>query len=168
MNSPTFSYAHALRVVGQALDTLGIDSFRLEKKGEKYIVRNWEPSFLRTVAESVWGRRDSNTMHMLAGDHSAVLIYTSADTNRLENQGRSRRGSKPMIGNKVSSALRSVGDYLDRRRAAAFEISWSRDSVRVKYTIDGEGQREANFTLQDLHDVGIGMYLRRASRRVAK
>src|SRR5207249_8614688 len=69
MTPPTLSYAQSLRVIGQALEALSIDTFELEKRGEEYIVRversqsagklSWEESFLKSIAEKIWGSDDS-------------------------------------------------------------------------------------------------------------
>jgi hypothetical protein len=96
------------------------------------------------------------------------LIYTNSDTNRLEALGQSRRGSDSgQERHNLSLALRVVGDYLDRHRAVAFDISWARQSVTVKYQSPADGHKDANFTVQNLNDLGVGMYLRRSSRRPA-
>ena len=53
-NMPHESYAESLRVIGQALETLRISAFALTKDDDKFIVRNWEPSFLMNIANEVW------------------------------------------------------------------------------------------------------------------
>ncbi len=93
MVSSTESYTQSLRVIGQALETLRINAFALEKKADKYIVRDWEPSFLKSVADEVWGTRDSDQMSFPTQKSGDLLIYTNSDAERLETQGRSRRGS---------------------------------------------------------------------------
>jgi hypothetical protein len=85
-----FSYSQSLRVIGQTLEVLRIDTFTLEKMGEKYIVRNWEPSFLKSITEKVWGFGDSDKMRLSPQGPTESLIYTSSDTNRLEALGQSR------------------------------------------------------------------------------
>jgi hypothetical protein len=76
-----------------------------------------------------------------------------------------RRGSK---GNPatytISSGLRSVGDYLDKKRAVAFDIWWSIESVRVRFETAAGGPKETNFTLHNLQDLAVGMYLKRSNR----
>jgi hypothetical protein len=161
----TLSYSQSLRAMGQALEVLRINTFTLEKSRDKYIVRNWEPSFLKNITEKVWGPADSDTI-LVNRTPTEPLIYTSSDTNRMEASGRSRRGSDSgQEGHNLSLALRVVGDYLDRHRAVAFDIAWARQSVTVKYQSPADGHKEANFTLQNLHDLGVGMYLRRSNRR---
>jgi hypothetical protein len=54
MASSTDSYAQSLRVIGQALETLRINAFTLETDGNKYVERDWETSFLKSVADEVW------------------------------------------------------------------------------------------------------------------
>jgi len=39
MTPAALSYAQSLRVMGQALEALRIDSFELEKRGDEYVVR---------------------------------------------------------------------------------------------------------------------------------
>jgi hypothetical protein len=165
----TLSYSQSLRVIGQALEVLRINTFTLENRDGKYIVRNWEPSFLKSITEKVWGPEDSDKILLNPQGPTEPLIYTSSDTNRLEALGQSRRRSDSgQERHNLSLALRVVGDYLDRHRAVAFDISWVRNSVTVKYQSPADGHKEANFTVQNLHGLGVGMYLRRSSRRPAK
>ena len=169
MTPAILSYSQSLRVIGQALEVLRINTFTLEKRGGKYIVHNWEPSFLKSITEKVWGPGDFDKILLNPQGPTEALIYTSSDTNRLEALGRSRRRSDSgQERHNLSLALRVVGDYLDRHRAVAFDISWVGHSVTVKYQSPADGHKEANFTVQNLPDLGVGMYLRRSSRRPAK
>ena len=168
MTPATLSHSQSLRVIGQALEVLRIDSFTLENAGDKYIIRNWEPSFLESITEKVWGPGDSDKILLNLRGPTEPLIYRSSDTTRLEALGQSRRGSDSgQERHNLSLALRVVGDYLDRHRAVAFDISWVRHSVTVKYQSPADGYKEANFTVQNLHDLGVGMYLRRSSNQPA-
>jgi hypothetical protein len=165
MTPATLSYSQSFRVIGQALEVLRINTYTLEKTGEKYIVRNWEPSFLKSITEEVWGPGDSDKILLSPRrGPTEALIYASSDTNRLEALGRSKRCSAPgQERHNLSLSLRVVGDYLDRRRAVAFDISWARHSVTVKYQTPADGHKEAHFTVQNLLDLGVAMYLRRSS-----
>ena len=159
------SYAQSLRVIGQALEVLRVNAFALEKRGEKYIVHNWEPSFLKGIADKVWGTGDAVEKGLTSQRPPENLVYTSSDTNRLETQGKSRRGTGDDLGaHKLSSGLRAIGDYLDRKGAVAFDVGWSIQSVTVKYETRAGGHRETNFTLENLRDNGMDMHLRRSGR----
>jgi hypothetical protein len=168
-NMPDESYAQSLRAIGQALDTLRINAFTLEKEGDKYIVRGWEPSVLKNIADEVWGSDNSGQTPFTNNESSDLLVYDSSDTDRLEAQGRARRGSKDIQNTyTISSGLRVVGDYLDKKMAVAFDISWSIEAVKVRYKTAAGAPKGINFTVQNLQDLGVGMYLRRSSRKLAK
>jgi hypothetical protein len=53
------SYAPSLRVIGQALETLRFNAFKLENSSDKYIARDWEPGFLKNIADEVSGLGNS-------------------------------------------------------------------------------------------------------------
>jgi hypothetical protein len=168
-NMPHESYAQSLRVIGQALETLRIDAFALEKSGDKYIVREWEPSFLKNIADEVWGTDNSGQTGFRNKQPSDLLVYDSSDAERLETTGRAKRGSKKIQDTYgISSGLRVVGDFLDKKRALAFNIWWSAESVRVRYETAAGAPKLTNFTVQNLQDSRVGMYLRRSSRQIVE
>src|SRR4029450_5370531 len=76
------SYSQSLRVIGQALEVLRINTFTLEKRGGKYIVRNWEPSFLKSITERVWGPGDSDKILLNPRGPTEPLIYTRCRPHR--------------------------------------------------------------------------------------
>jgi hypothetical protein len=169
MKTGTRSHAQSLRVIGQALDALCIGSFKLKKREDRYIVLDWERSFLRHGSDKLRRPGVSKPMVLIPGGRGATLVYTTADTDRLDAERRSRRGTKKSEDAAgVSLGLRAVGDYLDKKAAVAFEISWSRESVIVRYEIYDHEHKEETFTAQNLLDLGVGMYLRRSTRRAAR
>ena len=167
MKSDVKSYAQSLRAIGQALERLRINAFALQKNGENYIVSKWEPSFLKNISAKVWGTGGRDQTPLTAQECRNSLVYSSSDTKRLQTYGRSRRGSNVNQNTyNVSLGLRVVGDYLDKKRAVAFDIWWSIESVRVRYETPAGGSKETTFTVQNLQDLGVGMYLRRSSRHL--
>lgn len=66
----------------------------------------------------------------------------------------------------VSLGLRLVGGYLDRKGAVAFSIWWSIESVKVRYEAPASSLEETSFTMQNVWDLGTGMYLRRSNRQL--
>ena len=161
------AYAQSLRVIGQALEKLRIHAFVLEKQTDKFVVRDWEPSFLRNIADDVWGLGNSSAASRTK--ESNDLAYDSTATERLETIGRASRGCGVIHGSyEISSGLRVVGDYLDRQKAVAFSIWWSTESVTVKYNGTAGGPKETNFTMQNLQDLKVEVYLGRSSRQGGK
>lgn len=155
------SYARSLRAIGQALETLHISAFSLAKEAGKYVVRDWEPSFLKALADEFQPIGD------FAGERKSgnILVYNGSDAERLETLGRSRRGSNENIDtNTVSSGLRLVGDFLDQKKASTFNIQWSIESVRVAFETASGSPKETSFTMKTLKDLAVVMYLRRSRR----
>lgn len=163
----TLSYSESLRVIGQALEVLRIESFHLEKHGDKYIIDNWERSFLHNIAERVWGPIAPGQTNSIRKRPAGSLIYTQSDTTRLQAQEHAKRGAKELSkpATSLSIPLRILGDYLDRKRALSFSISWSMQQVALVYETLDRVPRQEIFTAQNLHDFGVGMYLRRSTRR---
>ncbi len=165
MASSTELYAQSLRVIGQALETLRINAFTLEKNADKYVVCDWETSFLNSVADEVRRTDDFGQMPSPQEKSENLLIYTKSDTERLEKQGRSRRGSNENPDtHTISSGLRLVGDYLDQKGAVTFNLQWSIESVKVRFEAASGGPKETSFTMQNLKDLAVVMYLRRSRR----
>ena len=108
---------------------------------------------------------------MNPGGPTEPLVYKSSDIDRLDSEGRSGRGSQDSMpdARNLSLALRVLGDYLDQKGAQDFAISWSIHSVRVKYvTIHSIGLKEEDFTVQNLYDRGVHMYMRRSNRELVR
>jgi len=57
-----------------------------------------------------------------------------------------------------------VGDYLDQKSAVTFNIQWSIESVRIRFEAASGDPKETSFTMQNLKDLAVVMYLRRSRR----
>jgi len=79
----------------------------------------------------------------------------------MERQSRRNISHSPSDLRNLSLELRGLGDYLDRKSAGDFTISWAPapDLKKVKYD-----QKSESFTLRDLYDFGIHMYMKRSDR----
>jgi hypothetical protein len=64
---------------------------------------------------------------------------------------------------KLAQVLRVLGDHLDRKEAYAFRVSVSGDSLSVAYET-GSGLQQESFTIENLYDHAVQMYLRRSKR----
>jgi hypothetical protein len=165
MAAVTLSYAQALRVIGQDLVPLGIKSFELAKSGNDYTV--WmehgefaldpsaRKSFFGKVTEKILGRADADR------ETPNRLYFNSADIFLANVERASNRRASDSLKDlrDLSFVLRVLGDYLDRKAPREFTISWSMDSIKIRYD-----QKEESFTSQNLYDFGISMYLRRSDR----
>jgi hypothetical protein len=165
MTAVTLSYAQALRVIGQGLEPLGISSFELTKLGDDYVVwmkqgefvrdRSAKKTFFENIIQKILGRVDSerkvpDPMHFSSSD-----IFSA----NLERASKGRTSHSPKDRRDLSFVLRVLGDYLDRKAPRDFTISLSMDTIKIRYD-----HKEESFTLQNLYDFGINMYLKRSNR----
>jgi hypothetical protein len=167
MAAVTLSYAQALRVIGQDLVPLGINSFELAKTGNDYVV--WtkpgefapdlsaKKTFFEKITQKILGRTDSDREVLNRLHFGSSNIFSA----NLERASKRRTSDSPKDVRDLSFVLRVLGDYLDRKAPRDFTISWSMDTIKVRY----DQNKEESFTLQNLYDFGINMYLKRSNRR---
>lgn len=159
--------AQSLRVIGQELATLGVDSFNLAKRGGNYTVWIENTKFKQAVAEdSTFAKRLMRTF--LGDDPPAapeipdVMHFASPQVlwKDVERQFHRKASHETADLNELSLLLRALGDFLDRNRADDFNLFWSKNSAKVVF-----GDREENFNFLNLYNMGTRMYLKRSSRR---
>jgi hypothetical protein len=162
---PSFSYSESLRAIGDSLDVLGISTFYLEKQADNYIVRpttgsTTKKTFLKRIAEKLKGSRKPDKQS------SQPLCYTPTDISRVagDQQWQHRKTNIMPDAHKLAQLLRVVGFHLDRKEASAFTISMSSDLLIVWYETSGGHQQRESFTLENLYDLAVHMYLRRWKR----
>lgn len=165
-------YAKSLRAIGQSLEMLRVEAFRLENEGDSYIVRSrsltetrqWILKYRLAENPSDSGP-DQEIIQLTGGD--GWLCYGRLDIARLDAQGQSKRqnlGFAQMRGDKLSQLLRTLGEDLDRKEATACYISWAADSVSVEYEMpDGVGERK-DFTVERLRQLALYSRFRRSHR----
>jgi hypothetical protein len=171
MNLGGLSYAQSLRAIGESLETSGISTFDLEKRGENYRLQviasqpatGW--SFLKKIAQLLAIADNSAREPSDSTVPSRILSYTLSDIARLVTEQQSRHGASNVMPDayKLGQVLRVVGDRLDRKEACAFTVSVSGHSLSVAYETSNGLQRES-FTIENLYDYAVQMYLRRSKR----
>ncbi len=161
------SYSRILRVIGQDLEPLGVNAFELAKLGDDFSVSmnqrasqqvsSAKGTVLDKINQVIFGRMDSprETPHYKNFTSREIL---AADMERQSRRNISR--SRSDFRN-LSLELRGLGDYLDRKLPGDFTISWAPapDLIKVRYD-----QISECFTLRDLYDFGIHMYMNRSDR----
>ena len=162
MAAVTLSYAQALRVIGQDLVPLRTNSFELAKWGDDYIVwmENGElaeylsakKTFFEKITQKILGHADAD------GEIPNRLYFSSSDIffANIKRESKRRTANSPRDLRDLSFVLRVLGGYLDRKLARELTISWSTNSIKVRYD-----QKEESFTTENLYDFGINMYLKR-------
>lgn len=164
MPAITLSHSQALRVIGQNLVSINCDSFILITAGDDYVVtpHPFEPTvsvrskkaFLDQLLGNRFrrGKADRTALTRFFFSRSEILI------SNLQRQAKRRIGS-PTDVRDLSFVLRVLGDYLDKKSAREFSISWSPQLITVQH-----GGKEELFTRENVYDFGIRMYLKRSNR----
>jgi hypothetical protein len=165
-------YAQPLRAIGQALETLNIQSFEMEPVGDDFFVRGNIPvtslvtheKLRRTISGKL--PSENGEKRELNVDSPVELLYEVKDVERLEDRGRSRRINPHGTADpsSLSQVLRCIGAYLNQKRARLLKLSREAESVSVEYeTSLGTGMKEV-LSLSDLYDLWVRMYMQRAER----
>ena len=129
MNQGT-TYDRTLRAIGQSLEGQEFKVVDVKSSGENYIVSG-DPAkitALRTLLAKWQGR---HVRH-----HAAFqLSYTLKDIARLDYTGRAKRSSANRTPDfhSLSSLLRTVGAYLDRKGARLLQVHKEDKTVTVLY-----------------------------------
>jgi hypothetical protein len=177
------AYAQPLRAIGQALEVLKIEGFEMEVSGADFFVRGNVPMAhcrllidqcsaeqLRTIWGSLPRQGDALGKRRWLSDPNSLsrieLCYTAEDVERLDEEGRSRRGKSESVGDawSLSQILRSIGAYLNQKRARLSKITRESDSIVVEYETSVGSKMKENLASKDLYDLWVRMYLQRAER----
>ena len=164
MAAVALSHAQALRVIGQKLVPRGVNSFELAKRGNDYIVLiNRDESGRHTpVKKTVFSKIIQGILGHVDADKETLnrLYFSDWDLLVADIEQQSKRKlDSPKDIRDIAFVLRVIGDYMDRKAAREFTVSWSTDSIKVGYD-----RKTESFTLQNLYDFGINMYLKRSNR----
>ncbi|MGH7870812.1 MAG: hypothetical protein ACREQO_01185, partial [Candidatus Binatia bacterium] len=167
--------------IGQALETLNVQAFEMEPAGEAYFIRgatvinDSEPTLPQASPEnsrSVWGGVAGQKSTLINAPQGAAatsrieLNYTPKDVERLETEGRAKRGGAVKMADpsSLSQLLRCIGAYLTQKLARLLRISWAGDFLSVEYETSLGSRMQETLAAADLYDLWVRMYLQRASR----
>jgi len=160
--------AQSLRVIGQQLAGLGFNSFEVEKAGDEYVVqlhRGEASGKSRTNAFPNSVSQESRRSAESTTQNPNPIHLRPAQILQADNANRSKRHQPTAMPDpyKLSTLLRVLGDYLDRKGADQFAIEYDSASLTVKYD-----QKSENLRIDALYDLGVHMYLRRSNRRLGR
>ena len=174
-------YAQLLRAIGQALEVLQFGSFTMELSGDDLLVRgsavtSTEQEEARAIRERVikfvWealpGERAPQAeieSAMCTWPAKLVLRYTVKDMDRLEQEGKAKRQSAAGVPDlaSLSQLLRTIGAYVEKKRARLVKIARSGDSLAIRYDTVGGERREETVSAGSLYEFWAQLYLQRSS-----
>jgi len=168
-------HAKSLRAIGQSLETLGLSSFVLEKRGQAFILRSGalpnlaELGKKESLDEKVWeSTRTSRRIARLVRADGG-LEFDSSYIAWIDAQGRRKRRkrvSAQATGTKrLSQLLRTLGRHLDRVEPHEFKISWSPSTIELEYQTAHGNREKETLTVEKLRELTLRMRFRRAPRK---
>jgi hypothetical protein len=163
-------YAESLRAIGQSLEMVHVENFRLEKEGDSYVVRSESltPTRLWILSNSLAENSsdapllDPKTTQLAVGEGS--FCYRPPDIARLDAQERRKRqnpGSAQTPQKTLAQLLRTLGEYLDSKEATTFHIACAPDSMSVDYQMPAGISERKDFTVERLYKLALYSRFRR-------
>ncbi len=175
------NYSQPLRTIGQALEILRIGTFDIVTEGDDFLVRGdvtvpaaeaVRKRLQEANIEYIWGKSpdrsgdENNSAQTAAGRVALELRYKPKDVERLDSEGRARRGDAHGMpdASSLPQLLRAVGAYVNQKGARFVKLTRQDQAMIVQYASGGGQQSEETFTVSSLYDVWVRMYMRRAAR----
>lgn len=169
----SMSHTSALRAIGPSLEALRLRDFRLAKQGHFFIVRSeslretHEWILRNHLPEKSYGLpgRDEKSTQLVIGE--GWLCYGPVDIARLNARQRSKaddHGTGQPNETDFTQLLYALGEHLDNKQAADFEISWAPDSVAVDYQTPKGTRERKDFTIEKLRHLALYSRFRKPNR----
>jgi hypothetical protein len=173
-------YAELLRAIGQALEVLQFGSFAMEFTGGDFVVRgsaatSMEQEEARAIRERiikfVWEELPCERVSdaeiefaMSTWPANLDLRYTAKDMNRLEQQGKAKRQNVAGVPDvaSLSQLLRTIGAYLEEKKARLVKIVRYGESLAIQYETVGGESIEETVSAASLYEFWVKLYLQRS------
>lgn len=170
----TMLHAKSLKAIARSLEMLRLRVFRLEKKGDFYMVRSASLTathqwILRNyLAEIIVDSPvfDQKSTQLTVGD--GWLCYGPLDIARLNARELKKRDNhsfdQTREAEKLAQLLGTLGEHLDSKKATVFQISWAPDSVSVDYQTPNGVRESKDFTVEKLQKLALYSRFQKSSR----
>src|SRR5215813_9864315 len=165
------SYAQTLRLIGQDLEELPIETFELEVDKSVFIVRGeivvseTEPKSSAPQTGFFPGLRRSKAIFPEPALQIQAIerCYTSTDLERFAKEGRSHSSDEKRDFYKPGEFLRAIGSYLDAKRGRLLKLCKDGQQVTLHYeTAHGEKRTEPQ-SMASFYDLYIHIRKQRRS-----
>jgi hypothetical protein len=162
------SYTQLLRPVGQALESLRMQSFSLTMDGDDVVVRgrkHRDQQVDKVSTRGFWQLLRSSQRAEIDEQEAVELRYTPEQLNHMDEEGRSKRGdlSNPNA-HSVSQIVRAVGAVVDQKQARLISVRKDEHKIEIEYESPLKGRITEEFTAATLYEFWVRMYLKRSSR----
>ena len=92
------------------------------------------------------------------------LHYTAKDMDRLEQQGKAKRQNVAGVPDvaSLSQLLRTIGAYVEQKKARLVRIARDGDSLEIEYYTVGGERRAETVSAASLYEFWAQLYLQRS------
>jgi hypothetical protein len=169
------TYSQLLRPVGQVLEALGVETFKLRVEGETFRVRGERASKKkpRSTLKIAWqllrGQRPKGPQIFTPSSGTIEIHYSREDIVRLESEGKARRqaGDRAPDAHSVSQILRATGFYVDSKEGRLLTVTKTDYTVVIEYESRLSDVLTEEFTIPSLYNFWVALYLKRENRLAA-
>jgi hypothetical protein len=152
------SYGEDFRSIGQALEAKNIRSFELKRLGDWYILEG-----VPAEQGSLRSKLHKFKLRFRRGSDAETLTLALADVAELSKKGKAKRsipGRMPEF-RRLSNTLRTVGAYLDSKRAKFIELKVRPLTLTLSYQ-DNDGQQQIeDRTIRSFYKLSVELYEKR-------
>ena len=168
------NYAQSLRLIGQMLDALRIESFSITVEADDFVVRDKtrnrsqltprEKAFLARLHSSHAAAQDKENARKLAAGIFEWQV-TRADLEGLEREGQAKRRINNLTpeSHSLPQVLRVAGGIVDQKLGRLISISKDDQVVILDYCSSSGQKACEEYTLAVLYDFWVHMYKRRTT-----
>ena len=154
-------YDEDFRSIGQALEAKNIRVFELRRLGDWYIV---------TAAPESDGSLRSKIrnfkLRFRSGSDVESLILALSEVQERSGKGKAKRSQPGQIPQfrRLSNTLRTIGAYLESKRAKLIELKVRPFSVTLSYQ-DAGGQQMEDRTIRSFYTLFLELYGKRGKTK---
>jgi hypothetical protein len=154
------SYARALRVIGQSLETRQTKNFALATADTGFVLYDTDRKSRWTLGRGI---RAVGALRFL---HLSEIHYSADDLKRLEDSGKEKRHVPAQTPDfyVLSQVLRTVGGLIDRRGLRLLQLSRRGAKVTLQLEISEGDSLIEEHTVSSLHDTFVGMFFDRRKK----
>jgi hypothetical protein len=157
------AYERALRAIGQALENQEYKIVDVKPSGENYLVSG-DPAKVAALHALLakWQGRP------IRRHGPFQRRYTGIEIAKLEYQGRARRRAPDKVPDfhKLSTFLRTVGAYLDRKGAQLLQIQKSDKTVTLLYQAEEGPPKIEERSVASFYALFTEMHRKRKKREI--
>jgi hypothetical protein len=160
MRSGNF-YDQHFRAIGQSIELKRISVFELKSEAARYVVRGVPENDANVLATfRKWRNRMQGELQETA------INYGTGEIERLDMEGRVKRKKPDRLPDfySLSNTLRTVGSYLDSKRAELLELHKSPLSITLLYQSENGHPNMEERSVASFYNLFVALHGKRSRR----